>query len=506
MRRILLLFFMLLLVMPVSRTWAQEGYLERFEQKVTEFTLENGMRFLVIERHQAPVASFVTLVDVGSVDEPRGWTGIAHMLEHMAFKGTRSIGTGNWPEEKRLLERVDAAYREWLREKYREDPDSGKLSELRSEFEKLRERARKLVEPNEFARIIERNGGTNLNAGTSRDYTIYFCSLPANRMELWFSLESARLQHPVFREFYTEKEVIREERRMRVDSDPTGRLVEQLLAVSYTAHPYRHPTLGWETDLISTTRKNLRRFYEQYYVPQNMTVAIAGDVQPDRVREMARTYFGSLPRAERPPRIITREPEQLGERRFRITGPNQPLYVQAYHTVDQLDPRAPALEILGDILARGRTSRLYQELVDRQALAAEVQAFNGFPGKKHPSLFVIFGVPSKGVGPGEVAAAIDRELDRVKEHGVEPEELDRAQTKSRANLIRRLNSNLGLARAFAKAEAQRGGWRRVFTYLDRLQAVTVEEIQEVAARYLRKENRTVGTVALEDDKKDEGNG
>jgi predicted Zn-dependent peptidase len=485
------------LLLPL-RAAAEEDYLQRFESKVSEFTLENGMRFLIIERHQAPVASFVTFVDVGSVDEPRGHTGIAHIFEHMAFKGTQRIGTTDWEQEKRLLERIDTAYADWLREKYSREPDRRRLEALRSSFEKLQQRAQKYVVPNEFSRIIERNGGTNLNAGTSKDYTIYFCSLPSNRAELWFTLESQRLRNPVFREFYTEKEVVLEERRMRVDSNPTGRLIEELLAQAYIAHPYGNPTIGWHTDIVTTTRDDLRSFYERFYVPRNMTVAIAGDVDPKRMKELARTYFGPFEARERSRRFITREPEQRGERRFRMVGPNQPLYVRAYHTVDALHEDAPALELLGDIMARGRTSRMYRELVAEKGLAAQVQAFNGFPGEKYPALFVIFGVPNRGVTPERLAEGIQGQIDALRKQGIEPAELQRARTKIRADLIRGLNSNMGLARRFAKAQALRGDWRRMFTYLDRLERVSPEDVAEAAQKYLQRSNRCVGEMVLND--------
>lgn len=500
-----LLLLVLLFCVPPAPAPAAQDYLQRFEDKVSEFTLDNGMRFLVIERHQAPVASFVTLVDVGSVNEPRGHTGIAHIFEHMAFKGTRRIGTTDWNKEKVLLDRIDRAYKAWLREKHSRDPDREELRSLRSRFERLQEKAQKFVVSNEFSRIIERNGGTNLNAGTSKDYTIYFCSLPSNRAELWFSLESERLFRPVFREFYTEKEVILEERRMRVDSDPTGRLIEELLAQAYIAHPYGNPTIGWRTDIITTTREDVRSFHERFYIPRNMTVAIAGDVDPERIHELARTYFGEFEARERTRRYITREPKQRGERSFRMLGPNQPLYVRAYHTVNALHEDAPALEILGDVLARGRTSRMYQELVEKRGLAAQIQAFNGFPGEKYPSLFLVFGVPNRGVAPKRLAGGIQEVLHAVGQ-GIGTEELERAKTKARADLIRGLNSNMGLARRFAKAELLRGDWRRAFTYLDRLERVTRQQVADAAARYLKRSNRTVGTMILQDKAKGGDNG
>jgi len=207
--------------------------LDRFQDKVTRFTLDNGLTFLVAERHRAPVAGFVTFVDTGGVNEPKGHTGIAHFLEHMAFKGTPRIGVGNREAEKALLKKTDRAYAKWLAAKYRTTVYSRQeQKELRKKFESLRNEANTYVNPNAYAKILERHGATQINAVTSKDFTMYFCSLPANRAKLWLSLESARLTRPVFRQFYTEKAVVLEERRKRVDSDPTGRMMEELLAMA----------------------------------------------------------------------------------------------------------------------------------------------------------------------------------------------------------------------------------------------------------------------------------
>ena len=493
-------YFLLLAILIFCLLAAQaqaRDYLQEFEKKVTEFSLENGITFLVVERHQAPVASFVTFIDVGSVNEPQGHTGIAHILEHMAFKGTKTIGTRNWQEEKKLLQEVEKAYNKWLKAKYESEKDEQAIEKLRARFENLREKAKQYVLPNEFAKVMEQNGATDLNAATSKDFTMYQCSLPANRIELWFSLESDRLMNPVFREFYTEKEVILEERRMRVESDPTGSLIEDLQAIAYKAHPYRHPTIGWKSDILATTRADLRAFYNKHYIPQNMTIAIAGDVRPEEIEKLARTYFADFKPRENRPDVITKEPQQEGERNFVHQSPNQPVYVEAYHTVNQENEHAPALQILGDILARGRISRMYSKLVKDEKLARRIHAFNGFPGEKYPALFMVFAVPNKGVGLKDLTKAIHEQLDKVKKEKVSEQELQRAKTRLRADLVRSLRSNLGLARNLAQAKTQQGRWQKVFTYLDRLKAVSLEDVQRVARKYLKPENRTVGRLLNE---------
>ncbi|MFH5833239.1 M16 family metallopeptidase [Halalkalibaculum sp. DA3122] len=477
--------------------------LEDFEEKVTEFTLDNGLTFLVVERPIAPVVSFVTYVDVGGANEPVGHTGIAHIFEHMAFKGTHYIGTTDWEKEKKVLEKLDQTYRQWLSEKYSATPDSARLSTLWEQFQQQQEEAKQYVVNNEFSQIIERNGGTGLNAGTGADQTVYFYSLPENRTELWFSLESDRFKNPVFREFYVEKEVVREERRMRTESSPVGRLVEEFLAVAYTAHPYGRPVVGWDSDITATTMEDARQFYDTYYVPNNITIALAGDVNPDEIKELAETYFGDLPEGPEPPPVYTEEPEQRGERRFEMIEQNQPIFLMGYHTVAQDHPDFEALQLLGSVISEGRTSRLYQRMVEDEQTALQVSAFNGFPGTKFETMFMTLAVPNQGVSLDTVETTIYEEIEKIKNGDITRAELERAKTNARANLIRSLDSNTGLARAFAAAEAQKGDWRSVFTDLDDLQAVTLEDLQRVAQTYFTKDNRTVGIIRNEEQSQSE---
>lgn len=468
--------------------------LEEFEEKVTEFTLENGLKFIVIERPIAPVASFVTFVDVGGANEPMGNTGIAHIFEHMAFKGTHYIGTNNWDAEKKVLDELEQTYQQWLAEKYSPQPDTARMSDLWKEFQNLQEEAGQYVINNEFSQIIERNGGTGLNAGTGADQTVYFYSLPENRMELWFSLESDRFKNPVFREFYKEKEVVREERRMRTESQPVGRLIEEFLAVAYTAHPYGRPVVGWNSDITATTMEDARDFYNKYYVPSNITIAIAGDVKPDEVKKMAKTYFGGLKAGPEPPPVYTGEPEQRGQRRFTIQGESQPFLLMGYHTVAESHPDFKALQLVGSIISSGRTSRLYKRMVEEEELALAVQAFNGFPGTKFESMFLTFAVPNQGLGVDTLETVILEEIQKVKDGDITQEELDRARTNARASLVRSLDSNSGLAQSLASAEAQKGDWRTVFTDLEALNEVTLEDLQRVAKKYMTKDNLTVGAI------------
>lgn len=486
--------FMALLLPLAAPAQTQKNLLKDFEGKVTEFTLDNGYKFLIIERHRAPVVSMVSYVNVGSANEPAGHSGIAHVFEHMAFKGTQKIGTTNWEEEKVWHQKTDKAYQAWLAEKYSPQVDSAKLSRLWDKFKKYQKKAGQYVVNNEFSQIIQRNGGVGLNATTNTDRTNYFYSLPSNKLQLWFSLESVRFEKPVFREFYKEKNVIREERRMRTESRPIGRLLEEFTAVAYTAHPYQHPVVGWSSDIVATTMDDLRNFYDTYYVPNNITFAIAGDVNPEQAKKWAKAYFGDRPAGPVPPHVYTKEPEQRGPRHIAIYGNTQPIFLMGYHTVSADDPDAEALQLLAHILSGGRTSILHKKMVEDEQTALQVVALNGYPGTKFDSMFLTLAVPNQGVPLDSIKTSILEEVQKIKNGHISKAALERAQTQARANLIRGLDSNMGLARAFAKAEAQTGQWQSVFTKIQDLKDVTVKDIQRVANKYLVRNNRTIGVI------------
>ncbi|MGH9558541.1 MAG: M16 family metallopeptidase, partial [Bryobacteraceae bacterium] len=321
--------------------------LRDFEKKVTEFTLPNGMHFIILERHEAPVVSFHTYANVGSVDDPSGETGIAHMFEHMAFKGTPTIGTKNWPLEKKALDEIEVVYDRLDQERnkgFRADPK--KIAELQGEVKAAIAKADTYVDENAYDRIVESNGGVGLNAGTSEDSTSYYYNFPSNRVELWFLLESERFLHPVFREFYKERDVVREERRMRVESSPQGELLEALLSTSFEAHPYKNMPGGWASDIESFRRPDAEAFFKKYYTPGNLTMAIAGDIDPVEAKRLAYKYFSRLPKGPAPPLVHTVEPKQEGEKQARVASPAQPFLAVAYKRPDQYSKVDAALDVL----------------------------------------------------------------------------------------------------------------------------------------------------------------
>ncbi|MCC7174318.1 MAG: insulinase family protein [Bryobacterales bacterium] len=470
--------------------------LKEFEKKVTEFTLANGLHFIVLERHDAPVVSFHTYVNAGSVDDPGGKTGLAHMFEHMAFKGTRRIGTRDFASEQKAMAAVEAIYDQLEGERnlgVRADPE--RIRTLEASLHAAIGKAASYVDANAYVRIIEENGGVGMNAGTGMDSTNYFYSLPSNRIELWFLLESRRFLTPVFREFYKERDVVREERRMRVESSPQGKLMEVLLAMSFMAHPYRNMPGGWAEDIEGLRVRDAEKFFSAFYVPVNMTIAIAGDVLPAEAKRLAEKYFGLLPKAPPPAPVRTVEPKQEGERRGLVESPAQPTLIIGYKRPDQLHKDDPVFDVLASLLSSGRTGMLYRDLVRDRRIALAAAAEASFPATKYPNLFLLYAVPSVGHTVEENEKALYGVLERLKSEKVDPAALERVKTKIRAGLIRSLDSNSGLAGQLTYYHANYGDWRKLFTGIEDIQRVTGDDVQRVAREYFTPEARTVAWTA-----------
>lgn len=465
------------------------------QNRVHKFTLDNGLTVIVMEDKSAPVVTCVTWANVGSVDDPKGQTGLAHIFEHMAFKGSKEVGVDDPKKEEKALAQVDLAFGKLRSELLRDHlADSTKVAQYRSELAAAQEAAGAFVVPNEFGRIVESEGGVGLNAGTGTDQTVYFFSLPSNRLELWFALESGRFYEPVLREFYKEKNVVMEERRMRVESSPFGKLFEEFLGTAYKAHPYGIRGIGHMSDLDMITRDEALAFYRKYYVPSNLVISIAGDVEVAEVEKFARTYFGRLPKAPRPERIGTVEPPQLGERRVAVEDRAQPILLIGYHRPANTHPEDAALNALADYLGEGRTSVLYKKLVKEDKIA--VQAFAGatFIGGKYPDIFLAGAVPAQGVTAQECEKVILEQIEKVKEALISAEELQNIKARAKARFTNQLDSRQGMAMQLAAYETLYGDWRAMFGELDKINAVTAEDIQRVAREYLVRTNRTVAYI------------
>jgi predicted Zn-dependent peptidase len=469
-----------------------------FAKRITVKKLPNGMTLVICERPEAPVFSFFTLVDAGSVQDPMGKTGLAHMFEHMAFKGTDTIGTTNYAAEKPALANVETAYAAYIAERDKTvGRDEAKLNQLEKAWKDAADEANKYVVSNEFSKIIDENGGEGVNAFTSYDETGYHYSLPENRLELWAYLESERFLHPVLREFYKERNVVIEERRLRTDSNPIGRLIEQFDAIAFEANPYHRPTIGWMADLNTFSATDAQKFFDTYYVPADMVVAVAGDVHAAQAMPMLEKYFGRLPARPKPDETTTVEPPQNSERRVVLKEHAQPLYLEGYHRPDYRGKDDAVFDAITDLMSEGRTSRLYRALVRDKKIASYSAGFTGLPGIKYPHLFAFYAFTLPGHTTQEVADAIHVEIDRLKKEDISDSELKMIKTRAKANLIRGLDDNEGLAMELATYQTRYGDWRELFRSVDRIDQVTKADIRRVANETFVDTNRTVGIIETE---------
>ncbi|HTX39813.1 MAG TPA: pitrilysin family protein [Bryobacteraceae bacterium] len=494
------------ILLAAGALWLPAQSLADFEKRVTEFSLPNGLHFVVVERHEAPVVSFETLVNVGSAEDASGQTGLAHLFEHLAFKGTETIGTRDWPSEKRALEAVEEAADKLAAERNKGPlADAGKLAGLDAEWKVAIDRAQTFVIPNQYAQIFQQNGGVDLLANAGYDSTEFRYSLPSNRLELWFLMESQRLLHPVMREFYRERDVVAEEDRVNVEQSPQGRMVRNLLATAFQAQPYRNPELGWPGDVASLRASQAQAFFDKYYVPGNMTMTLVGDVNPAEAKRLAERYFGPLPARPLPPVPHATDPPQNGPRTVEIYANTQPFLMAAYKRPDMYDKDDPVFDVIRLILSNGRTGMLTTQLVDEKRVATVAQLVTPFPRGRYPNLAVFFVVPAIGHTVAEAERALDDLLSSLQTKRIETEPLLRARTQARAAVIRDMATNAGLASSLALYQAGYGDWRKLFTSVDDLNKVTAEDIQRVARQYFVINGRTLAVsgpqpVALGDNR------
>jgi predicted Zn-dependent peptidase len=463
--------------------------------RVREHRLANGLTVLALHRPGAPTVSLQMTFLAGGVDEPSGRTGMAHMLEHLLFKGTTTLGTRDWAREKPLLQAMEEAGNALDEERRRgEAADPAKVEKLRERLSELQKEHRPLVVKDEIDGIYTRSGAVGFNASTSADLTSYTVSLPANRLELWARIESERMADPVLREYYAERDVVVEERRQRYDADPSGKLYETLLSAAFVAHPYRRPVIGWPSDVETLEISDTLAFFRAYYGPDNAVVAAVGDVDPDAFFTLVDRYFGSLSPRGSPRRLITAEPPQAGPRRAEVVFDAEPRLIVAYHKPTLPHRDDYVFDVIESLLTEGRSSRLVRELVDRQRVAVSVDAVNGTPGARYPNLFTLFLTPAGGVDTAAVEAALEAQLGRLAAEPPSREELDRVIRRLEASRVKRLISNRALAGELAYFQTVAGDWRYVEEHPKVLATITPEEVSQVARRYFTPENRTTALL------------
>ncbi len=485
----MILIFLALGLFNQSSSPAVEG---EISLPVQEFKLTNGLTVLLLERHHSPTLACQIGFKAGSNNERIGITGAAHMLEHMMFKGTKTIGTRDYQAEVPIMEEMDRTVDEMLNERLKGDQaDTAKIEALQKRLAELQEQQHPYVVGNELGSIYRRQGGTGMNAYTSDDYTNYIIELPSNKMELWCWLESDRISNPVFREFYSEKEVVREERRMRYETDPDGSLWELFSTTAFQAHPYGWMTIGWASDIENYHRATMQEFFTRYYAPNNAVIVWVGDFKTDEALGMIRRYFESIPSQEPPPPVVTIEPEQKGERRAVLEFDANPSLAMGWHTVAMDHPDQAPLEIIEGLLSEGRTSRLYQRLRQDEQLASSVMAYQDTT--EYPGMFIVAAAPVEGVTSEKVEQVIGEQIARLRDEAVTDWELQRVKNQLHVDFVLNMESNYELARQLTEYECKKT-WNLLFQEDQRQQAVTADDVQRVARKYLIPSNQNVVTL------------
>jgi len=478
---------------------------EKPQIQVEEFTLANGMRWLLYEKHDSPTIAAGWTAHVGSVNERPGITGISHFFEHMMFKGTRTIGTKNIDEDLRIIDEQEKLRDQMrvelgvMREKWRrgeisdlQSPESAtdRYRELDKQFDALVAKQREIIVKDQLDQIYTKNGGEFLNAFTSEDQTAYFLRIPSNRLELWAWLESDRLLNPVFREFYSERDVVFEERRLSTESTPLGKFDEALAATFWEASPYKSPVVGWASDIPMYTLQQAKDYFATYYAPNNITAVLAGDFKAAEVKPVLERYFGRLPRGKNePPPVVTTEPKQVAEKRFNAEAETSPTVRIWWKSVPLVHKDSPALDLLSDVLS-GRTGRLYKGLVLGRQVANEASA--SIEPRKYAGIFMVETTVKDGKEPAAAEAAVYEELEKLKSEPVPAEELQKVKNAFKANAYRRLSSPVAILFQLLTYDAV-GDWRLINASPELADAVTAADLQRVAKQYLTKENRTVAT-------------
>ena len=475
-----------ILVVPVS------VFSQTLADKVQEYRLDNGATVLLVERHDSPTVAAYISFRVGGANETSQERGVAHLLEHMLFKGTKTLGTNDYSAEKKLLQKIKTVGQQIDAIKNRSAADQQQLQQFREQLSALQAEHRKLVVKDEFSKIYAENGGVGYNAYTGKDSTTYLINLPANKLELWAAIESDRLQNAVFREFYTERDVVHEERKRSYESSPDGMMYETLLATAFRVHPYGNPVIGWNSDIENLDPDRIRDFFDKYYTPVNMVITLVGDFDSQATLQMVDRYFGKLNPGVPVPPVVDREPEQNGERRAYINFAAEQQLMIAYHKPTMPHRDDYVFDILMQVLSEGRTSRLYQSLVVEKQLVTDVNVF-GAPGSRYDNLMVLSLTPRYSCSCTDVEDAVYEELERLKVEPLSVAELNIARKQIMTSILRGLRGNSGLARMLTSYQTL-GDWHYLVDYEKYLNLITADDVMAVAQRYLHADNRTVVTL------------
>jgi len=463
----------------------------RIADNLKSYTLDNGFKLFVYPRDSSPMFAGMLYVDAGSAEENVNETGLAHLLEHMAFKGTPWVGTKDWEKERPLIIEIEKVGVQLADETRKAESDPARVAQLKQQLDELQAQAAQYIIPNEYDNIITRSGGTDVNASTSVDFTNYYMNLPSNQLELWALMESQRMLYPSWREFYKERDVVAEERRMRYEDSPFGRIYETFITTSFNAHGYRNPTIGWMSDIYNLTIEATDKFYKAWYVPENMVAVIVGDVDPEEVRSVMDRYFGSIPARKSPRQAVTKEPEQMGERRSKVIFDAEPQMMIGWHKPTFPNKDAYVIEVIQYLMSRtGRSSRLYERLVKKEAICKDVESFTA-PGDKYPNLFMIQLSTQAPHTTAEAERVAMEEVERIKHEPVTDAELEKIRNQIDADFLKELETNQGFAKQFGYYYIVTKDPNVLDKLRDEMKKVTAQDIMRVAQKYLVTRNRTV---------------
>jgi predicted Zn-dependent peptidase len=495
MKRFYIFFVIIFLMVSVDNYSSEIDTTEYFKSKVVEKRLKNGIVLLMIDRGFSPTLAFHISFRVGSADESYSTSGAAHILEHMLFKGTDKLGTKDYKKEKPILDRIEAVG-ETIDRLRLENPGSGEIKKLEAELKNLQAQHSELTVSSPYDMLYTSNGGVMFNASTSRDMTGYYIQLPSDRVELWAETESSRLKHPVFREYYSERDNVFEERLMRYQSSGDGLLQESFFAAAYSAHPYRHPTIGWESNIKYMSINDIKKFYNTYYIPSRMTITVVGKQNTEETYSIIKKYFEDIEPRPEPGEIKIIEPEQPGEKRINVYFKSRPSVMIGWKK-----PAAPseddyAFDIMQTALGGGKSSRLYRTLVLEKKMASMVYAWNGAPGSRYDNMFIVYAAPVDGVTPETLEKEIYSEMNRFRKE-VDEAEIGRVKNLSESSFIFMLDNNDGIAGQLSYFQTVFRDWRYIANYLDNLNKVSVGDIHISYDKYIRDNNKTVA-VLLDD--------
>jgi predicted Zn-dependent peptidase len=491
-RIVIPLIIILLALIPHSLVSGVTNASDYLEKNVVKRKLKNGITVIMLNRGYTPTLAFEISFRVGSADETYKTIGAAHLLEHMLFKGTDKIGTRDYNKEKKLLARIEAVG-ETIDKLKLNSPGNQMIPELEKELGKLQKKHGTLVVNAPYDRVYTENGGVGFNASTSRDRTGYYVQLPSSKLELWAKLESERLRNPVMREFYLERNNVIEERLMRYSTSGSGALFEKFIAAAFTAHPYRHPIIGWGSNIPHLSLRDIKDFYNRYYIPSRMTITIVGKQNTDKTFGIIEKYFSGVKSRPDPTDVAIKEPEQSGEKRFMYRFESNPYLLIGWHKPSFPSRYDYIFDIVSEVLSGGKSSRLYRSLVLEKKIVTSIKTWNGSPGARFNNLFIVHAVPRSPHTPEEVEKAVYEEIAKLSK-SINRKDIEKVLISMESEMVFGLETNRGIARILSYYQTIFRDWKYLLNYTDVLRSIKIDEIKEAMAKYFTKRNRTVGIL------------